>query len=177
MRDYHTHRGMSRAPNPRTRNHSSCAGRREAADTLQRRDDCPRITHHALVAQWTEHAPPKRGMQVRFLPGAHTIERLRASEGQVSACTTGSGRPRRRVTPDRRRAGREGCYRAWLLVSESTLEAPRVPSAGTSESKRDRVRGHRFPALIRQHPWWIVGLALVVLSYVLVHQARTRPGY
>ena len=24
----------------------------------------------ALVAQWIEHAPPKRGMQVRFLPGA-----------------------------------------------------------------------------------------------------------
>src|SRR5829696_1809029 len=24
----------------------------------------------ALVAQWIEHAPPKRGMQVRLLPGA-----------------------------------------------------------------------------------------------------------
>src|SRR4051812_10592258 len=31
-----------------------------------------RILHpvRALVAQWTEHAPPKRGMQVRLLPGA-----------------------------------------------------------------------------------------------------------
>ena len=43
-------------------NHADERGtKRSAAATLPAR---------ALVAQWIEHAPPKRGMQVRFLPGA-----------------------------------------------------------------------------------------------------------
>ena len=33
-------------------------------------DPLPHTLPAALVAQWIEHAPPKRGMQVRFLPGA-----------------------------------------------------------------------------------------------------------
>src|SRR3954470_9505997 len=49
------------------------------------RRPCPR----ALVAQWTEHAPPKRGMQVRLLPGASPRRAARlTSEGPV-ACATG----------------------------------------------------------------------------------------
>src|ERR1700727_3303938 len=48
----------------------------------------------AFVAQWIEHAPPKRGMQVRFLPGAST------------------------------RFAHVPCYGPAVLVSESTLEAP-----------------------------------------------------
>ena len=40
----------------------------------------------ALVAQWIEHAPPKRGMQVRFLPGALASPRGRCCGEFAEAC-------------------------------------------------------------------------------------------
>src|SRR4051812_44491207 len=79
----------------------------------------------ALVAQWTEHAPPKRGMQVRLLPGA-SRPRTRDAERARAARRLRDGRVRlpRRVharmhdRPGRRRwraalyrlrrAGRDG---------------------------------------------------------------------
>src|ERR1700757_5247012 len=84
----------------------------------------------ALVAQWIEHAPPKRGMQVRFLPGAcgagpgadsagsspggELPGHADSAGGRLSALT--SGAPWRGLP----------CYRPPFLVSESTLEAPPV---------------------------------------------------
>ena len=62
----------------------------------------------AFVAQRIEHAPPKRGMQVRFLPGAST------------------------------RFAHVPCYGPPRLVSQSTLEAPPSATtprrAGSDES-------------------------------------------
>src|SRR4051794_34540297 len=46
-----------------------------------------RLRPPALVAQWREHAPPKRGMQVRLLPGAS----LRKGEGPAALATGPSG--------------------------------------------------------------------------------------
>src|SRR6185436_2309544 len=64
----------------------------------------PASRARALVAQWTEHAPPKRGMQVRLLPGAFL-------RGFVSVLTTASAARRRtpshgRTMPDPVRNGR-----------------------------------------------------------------------
>jgi len=64
----------------------------------------------------------------------------------------------------------------WLLVSESTLEAPAVPASESPEPPHDSSRA-RVPALIRRHPWWIVGACLLALSTALVLWANTRPGY
>jgi hypothetical protein len=61
-------------------------------------------------------------------------------------------------------------------VSESTLEAPAVPESERPEPRPDTSRA-RLPTLIRRHPWWIVGIALVVFSTVLVYWTNTRPGY
>ncbi len=62
-------------------------------------------------------------------------------------------------------------------MSESTLEAPPSPPSGATEPRREAERTSRLPAVIRQHPWWIVGVLLVIFSYLLVRHANTRPGY
>ena len=58
------------APNPSGRMYNAPA--RPARGTADQGTDPRRyaLEAAALVAQWIEHAPPKRGMQVRFLPGA-----------------------------------------------------------------------------------------------------------
>jgi hypothetical protein len=61
-------------------------------------------------------------------------------------------------------------------VSESTLEAPAVPGPESPEPPLDSPRPGVL-ALIRRHPWWIVGLGLVAVSAILVLWSNTRPGY
>ena len=87
-------------------------------------------------------------MQVRFLPGALVSDEA-------------LGRLKR------------PCYGPRVLVTESTLEtasgvAPRP--AATPSVRADR-------SLLRRRPWWIVGVAVVAVSVVLVEWARTRPGF
>ena len=107
---------------------------------------------HALVAQWIEHAPPKRGMQVRFLPGAW------------------EGEPQWQQLPFK-----AALILSLVLVSESTLEAAAVPEPKVSELPPQRRA--RIPAPIRRHPWWIGSACLVVFSFLLIRWAGTRPGY
>src|SRR5580700_11861504 len=49
----------------------------------------------ALVAQWIEHAPPKRGMQVRFLPGASGLRLRRRAGKKVHTAPRATVRPLR----------------------------------------------------------------------------------
>ncbi len=60
-------------------------------------------------------------------------------------------------------------------MSESTLEAPSAATPAASERRRAWER--RPLSLLRTHPWWLVGLALVVVSVALVLWSDTRPGY
>jgi hypothetical protein len=109
-------------------------------------------TTSALVAQWIEHAPPKRGMQVRFLPGAST------SSGILT------------LYP---------CYRPALSVSESTLEAPPVPPepAPTDQKRAPEPVPWTLRLFMRRHPWWTTAVVIAALSVVMVLYARTRPSY
>jgi hypothetical protein len=63
-------------------------------------------------------------------------------------------------------------------VSESTLEAPPVAESATPGR---RLTPEPVPwtlrGFIRKHPWWSVGIAVVVVSAILVFWARTRPSY
>jgi hypothetical protein len=61
-------------------------------------------------------------------------------------------------------------------VSESTLEAAAVPESPSPE-RASESRSSWIPAPIRRHPWWVVGVCLVLFSWALVHWARTSPGY
>ena len=119
----------------------------------------------ALVAQRIEHAPPKRGMQVRFLPGASTPIFPR------------SGSPNRWTSP-RRRSHRPACYRPRVLVSERTLEAPPVPGSEPPQGQQ-KAAGDPWTLRLfgREHPWWATSVGLVLLSTLLVVVARTRPGF
>ena len=71
----------------------------------------------ALVAQWIEHAPPKRGMQVRFLPGALPVMRA------ASVALPRGDRPSRVVTARHatknilRRGSDTGCGLDRVLAS------------------------------------------------------------
>lgn len=60
-------------------------------------------------------------------------------------------------------------------MSEQTIEAP----AARKRPQRDTAPRSRRPlsAVLRDHPWAIAGLGLVVFSAVLVRWAGTRPGY
>ena len=102
----------------------------------------------ALVAQWIEHAPPKRGMQVRLLPGASPRRIFAASSrltrrGQPgrrrrSRCTpapasrppAAAPRRRRRLDPRRRRPARAVATRARSRRSTASARA----SSGAPES-------------------------------------------
>jgi hypothetical protein len=95
---------------------------RPHADTLP-----PRT---ALVAQWIEHAPPKRGMQVRFLPGASPLEA--APDGSRQLPDRG---PKSRLCRalEVRKCSWPPCYRPPFFVAESTLEAPTIRQAATAD--------------------------------------------
>ena len=123
---YHTAPRLS-SSNPR--NHATSLTARNDRRRPERRarpttrDGRYALDAAALVAQWIEHAPPKRGMQVRFLPGASEPCRQRRVWRKHVA------------TP-------APCYRPRYSVSESTLEAPTIPEPAP------RTRGRREPA-----PW------------------------
>jgi hypothetical protein len=128
------------------------------------------LTAQALVAQWIEHAPPKRGMQVRFLPGARLLPR--ATSGlYVGTHNRGS------VAPQVPAVGVQApCYRPRVLVSESALEA--------APSRPDGSKPHG-PGVPASSPrrfgagsvGWLVAAALVMVSAILVVWAKTRPGF
>src|ERR1700742_365992 len=59
----------------RSRSANSCHSRLMRAQRIDGQAGAVTLTAQALVAQWIEHAPPKRGMQVRFLPGALPVMR------------------------------------------------------------------------------------------------------
>jgi hypothetical protein len=61
-------------------------------------------------------------------------------------------------------------------VSESTLEAPSVPESESPGPRPETPRA-RLPALIREHPWWVVGFCVLAFSTALVLWSDTRPGY
>lgn len=60
-------------------------------------------------------------------------------------------------------------------MSESTLEALAAPAYGS----RKPLRGGQtlILAVIGRYRWWLVGAGLLVLAYLLVHWAHTRPSY
>ena len=60
-------------------------------------------------------------------------------------------------------------------MSESTLEAPAAPALGSR--KPLGARGAPILAAIGRYRWWLVGVGLLVLAYILVHWAHTRPSY
>lgn len=70
-----------------------------------------------------------------------------------------------------------GWYRAWRLVSDTTLETPHAlgPEGQTSSSPNRPAAGGR--ALLDRYAWWLVGLAVVVVAAVILRWANTRPGY
>ena len=92
-------------------------------------------------------------MQVRFLPGAFAEVRIRRRAQRRCLSMIPSTTPRVR----------------------ETIEAPAVPDADPRPAESGRAA--RRARWIRRHPWWIVAVALVAFSTVLVVWADTRPGY
>jgi hypothetical protein len=63
-------------------------------------------------------------------------------------------------------------------VSESTLEAPPVAESATpGQGLAPEPVPWTLRGFMREHPWWSVGVVLVLLSAILVVWARTRPSY
>lgn len=72
---------------------------------------------------------------------------------------------------------RGGWYLPWRLVPDTTVQTPQYigprglrPTPATRRATRDR------PFVLR-HVWWLVAVAIVVISYFLLRWAGTRPGY
>src|ERR1700759_1154499 len=128
------------------------------------------LTAQALVAQWIEHAPPKRGMQVRFLPGARFPP--------PATCSLSAARPLRGAPGPAGPAGcrRPPCYGPRVLVSESTVEAV-PPRPGGSEPRPSALSSQSRRRVGAGYLGWLVGAVLVVLSAILVVWAKTRPGF
>jgi hypothetical protein len=62
-------------------------------------------------------------------------------------------------------------------VSDTLEATAAVPESPSPETPSQSPRRHHAPALIRAHPWWIVGAGLVLFSTGLVYWAGTSPGY
>jgi hypothetical protein len=59
------------------------------------------------------------------------------------------------------------------LVSDTTVETPRVPASGDAPPPREA--GTR--SFLRRHVWWLVAIGVIVLSAIIVRVTNTRPGY
>ena len=138
------------------------------------------LTVSALVAQWIEHAPPKRGMQVRFLPGALPPDSRLGPVSRMSGERNRLWSLRRLPRCERLRGAAARATVRAVLVSESTLEA-----APTRPSRRRLTHSPR-PA---PEPWRCACPSAPatrggpsprrssLCSAVLVIWARTRPGF
>ncbi len=96
----------------------------------------------ALVAQWIEHAPPKRGMQVRFLPGASVPCQERGPGKKVHTAPRATVRPLRgrehvRSTDD----PGGGCGGAGVPARAGALDAARIRVRAPRGSDRRRALG------------------------------------
>jgi hypothetical protein len=69
------------------------------------------------------------------------------------------------------------CYRHDLLVSENTLEVKAPGRSGPPGPARAARAGAGPWQLVRQYAWWLVGIAVVVVSFALIRVTNTRPGY
>ena len=71
-----------------------------------------------------------------------------------------------------------GWYRAWLLVSDTTLETPHaLGPEGTNSSPPSR-SGRAAASLLQRYAWWLVGAGRGRWSPAIVLRwANTRPGY
>src|ERR1700733_5145162 len=100
-------------------------------------------------------------MQVRFLPGA-CIRFALASAGSRAST----------------RFGQLPCYGPAVLVSESTLEAPRSVNTPTHAGSGQAVPAPwTLRSFMRRRPWWSTAIGITLLSTVLVFWAQTRPGF
>ena len=129
------------------------------------------LTAQALVAQWIEHAPPKRGMQVRFLPGARSPPGRR--RGLYVAKARRGASERRTRPPDA--AKLRATVRATSCPRAPSKPPRRAPTGANPAVPPPRTRpcgGGRASYL-----GWLVALALVVFSAILVVWAKTRPGF
>lgn len=61
-------------------------------------------------------------------------------------------------------------------MSDSTFQAPPAASAGNLETPSPP-RSDRALDGVRRYEWWVAGVGLLLLSYVIVRAAGTRPSY
>ena len=100
-------------------------------------------------------------MQVRFLPGASIRFALALPDSRAST-----------------RFAQLPCYGPAVLVSESTLEAPRSVNPPTHAGSGQAVPAPwTLRSFMRRHPWWSTAIGITLLSTVLVFWAQTRPGF
>ena len=134
--------------------------------------DCGYAHRAALVAQWIEHAPPKRGMQVRFLPGARSPPR---PAGDFTLQKRLAGRIRSADLPTSRQA------RATVSASSCprARSKPRSSRPGGREPRGPPPRDLDAAAVHAQPPWWGVaaraGRVLGRARLLGRHAAGLRP--
>ena len=179
---------------------SSCPDRRSLGDA-RATAGYPQ-TAAALVAQWIEHAPPKRGMQVRFLPGALPVDARRVGRTPARRpsvpCGHGEARYQKHLAA-RVRHGLSVRSRASVRASSSPrprrrMFEPRPRPGGVSAAAETLVANptleqhpapqparatrddRRLGDLIRRRPEPLIAIAVLVLATLFVVWARTRPG-
>ena len=59
-------------------------------------------------------------------------------------------------------------------MSDTTLETPRVSSSGDRQPPESELGTQSF---VRRHVWWLVGVAVIVVSAIIVRVGNMRPGY
>jgi hypothetical protein len=62
-------------------------------------------------------------------------------------------------------------------VSDTTLETPHTLGPGGRDSSSSGRPGPGGRSLLSRSTWWLVGLAVVLVSAVVLRWANTRPGY
>ena len=128
----------------------------------------------ALVAQRIEHAPPKRGMQVRFLPGA-----CRPAVHSLGRTLSATVRPQNRF-PVRKLPNGSGIARRSPLAQAPSpcgqLDARTRIGPGAGRRAAARPFGHRR-ARRAPGPWWRSRPRCWCCPLLVVVWAKTRPGY
>ena len=130
------------------------------------------LTAQALVAQWIEHAPPKRGMQVRFLPGARARPPA-TSRLYVGSLVCGAPVPR----SSRVSVAAAPCYRPRVLVSESTRRSRPARPDGSEPRDLRRLAPGPCAASCARYTWLAGGRRRCRALGDPRHLGPTRPGF